>query len=143
MLTEDDFREEELAASCIAEQEKATLISVNDKVINYENDWIVDSACSNHMTGDEKILSSITEEKGKQMVITANNSKLPITHIGETEIVPRYSRHPVQLHNVYHVPGMKKNQLSVSQLVASGNYVVLGPNDVKIERKLKAIGALG
>lgn len=61
MLTEDDSREEELAASCIAEPEEATLISVNDKVINYENDWIVDSACSNHMTGDEKKLSSITE----------------------------------------------------------------------------------
>jgi len=77
------------------------------------------------------------------MVMTANNSKLPITHVGETEIVPRYSPHPVQLHNVYHVPGMKKNQLSVSQLAASGNYVVFGPNDVKVERKLKAIGAPG
>jgi len=35
MLTEDDSREEELAASCIAEPEEATLISVNDKVRNY------------------------------------------------------------------------------------------------------------
>lgn len=67
------------------------------------------------------------------MVVTANNSKLPITHVGETEIVPRYSPHPVQLHNVYHVPGMKENQLSVSQLAASGNYVVSGQTTSRLK----------
>ena len=51
--------------------------------------------------------------------------------------MPRYSSKQVQLQNVYHVPGMKKNLLSVSQLTVSGNYVVFGPNDVKVYRSLK------
>lgn len=36
-----------------------------------------------------------------------------------------------------HVPGMKKNLLSVSQLTKSGNYVVFGPDDVKVYRHLE------
>jgi GAG-pre-integrase domain len=41
---------------------------------------------------------------------------------------------------VYHVPGMKKNLLSVSQLTAQGNYVVFGPHEVKVYRNLKTSG---
>ena len=89
------------------------------------------------MIRDEKKLSSKIEYKGKRVVVTTNNSKLPITHIGETKIVPHYSPHPIQLHNVYHVPKMKKNLLSISQLATSRNYIVFGPNDVKVYKNLK------
>ena len=59
--------------------------------INYENDWIVDPGCRNHMTGDKDKLESTTEYNGRRVVVTTNNSKLPITHIGKTIIVPRLS----------------------------------------------------
>lgn len=36
------------------EQEEMALVAVSDQFINYDNDWIVDSGCSNHMTGDER-----------------------------------------------------------------------------------------
>ncbi|KAH0644478.1 hypothetical protein KY284_032362 [Solanum tuberosum] len=62
---------------------------------------------------------------------------MPITHIGKTVFVPYHSSRQVELQNVYHVPGMKKNLLSVSQLTYSGNYVLFGPNDVKVYRNLK------
>lgn len=64
---------------------------------------------------------------------------MPISHVGKTTIVPRFSPHRVQVDNVYHVPGMKKNLLSVSQLTAAGNYVVFGPKDLKVYRSLKPI----
>lgn len=83
--------------------------------IDYENDWIVDSGCSNHMTGDKEKLQNTTEYKGGRMVVTANNTRLPIAHIGKTVITLRFSPSQVQLQDVYHVPGMKKNLLSVSQ----------------------------
>ncbi|CAL1393647.1 unnamed protein product [Linum trigynum] len=112
-------------------------MSVDKNVIDYENDWIVDSGCSNHMTGDEQKLLNVSEYKGGRVVVTANNSKLPITHIGETLITPRFGDQQVELSNVYHVPGMRKNLMSVSQLTASGNYVVFGPRDVKVYRSLQ------
>lgn len=116
------------------------LTAIDEKQINYKDDWIVDSGCSNHMTGDKKKLMGTSEYQGEQVVVTANNSRLPITHIGSTIIVPHYSQRPVQLQNVYHVEGMSKNLLSVSQMTSTGNFVLFGPNDVKIYKDLKIIG---
>lgn len=43
----------------------------------------------------------------------------------------------MSLQNVYHVPGMKKNLLSVAQLTSSGHFVLFGPQDVKVYRDLE------
>ncbi|KAL6327785.1 hypothetical protein AAG906_025613 [Vitis piasezkii] len=71
------------------------------------------------------------------MVVTANNSKLPIAHIGNTVVSSQYNTNDVSLQNVYHVPGMKKNLLSVAQLTSSGHFVLFGPQDVKVYRDLE------
>ncbi|KAL0322020.1 UNVERIFIED_CONTAM: hypothetical protein Scaly_2498400 [Sesamum calycinum] len=42
----------------------------------------------------------------------------------------------VKLDDVYHVPGLKKNLISVSQITNSGKYVLFGPKDVKSERHM-------
>ncbi|KAH7857486.1 hypothetical protein Vadar_013288 [Vaccinium darrowii] len=129
------------ASSIVTEKSETALAAVpNRGAINYNDDWIVDSGCSNHMTGDKKKLSNLSAYKGDRVVVTANNSKLPITHIGKTVINPRFSPSEVKLQDVYHVPGMKKNLLSVSQLTSSGNYVVFGPKDVKVYQSLKPVG---
>ena len=62
-------------------KQESALTAASSESINYENDWIVDSSCSNHMTGDEKKLQSLTEYKGDRLVVTANDSRLPIAHI--------------------------------------------------------------
>jgi len=55
--------------------------------------------------------------------------------------VSRFNSHQLQLHNVYHVLGMK-NLLLVSQLTVDDNYVVFGPEDVKVYHNLKFTGEL-
>ena len=65
-------------------------------------------------------------------MVTANNSQLPITHIGDTVITSCSSQQQMQLEDVYRVSGMKKNLLSVSDLTDYGNYVVFSPKDVKV-----------
>ncbi|CAL9028014.1 unnamed protein product, partial [Prunus brigantina] len=72
--------------------------------------------CSNHMTGDKEKLQNLTEYRGNRVV--------------------------VPLQDVYHVPGMKKNLLSVAQLTSSGHYVLFGPRDVKVYQDLKISGML-
>ena len=79
------------------------LIVVALKRIDYESDWIVDSGCSNHMTGDREKLKNTIKYKGSHMMVKANNERLPITHIGKTTIVPHYSPNQVSLQDVYHV----------------------------------------
>lgn len=119
------------------EEEELALTATTPGRIDYENDWILDSGCSNHMTGDKQKLQNVSEYKGNRVVVTADNSKLPIAHIGKAIVTPRYNSNQVPLQDVYHVPGMKKNLLSVAQLTSSGHFVLFGPQDVKVYRDLK------
>lgn len=86
------------------------------------------------MTGDKQKLQNLSEYKGSRVVVTADNSRLPIAHIGKTIVTPRYNSNQVLLQDV---PGMKKNLLSMAQLTSSGHYVLFGPRDVKVYRDLK------
>nr|TKR98978.1 hypothetical protein D5086_0000197670 [Populus alba] len=107
--------------------------------IDYEKNWIIDSGCSNHMTGDKEKLKNLVEYKGKHVVVTANNSKLAIAHVGDAVVSSQLNLKDVSLQNVYHVPGMKKNLLSVAQLTSSGHFVLFGPQDVKVYRDLESL----
>ncbi|PHT43340.1 hypothetical protein CQW23_17365 [Capsicum baccatum] len=100
---------------------------------------IVDSKCSNHITGDKEKLQHLSEYKGSKVVVTTNNSKLSIAYIGNTVVSPQHSDIEVTLQNVYHVPSMKKNLLSVAQLTSSGYFVLFGPQDVMVYRDLETI----
>ena len=118
-------------------EEELALTATTFNQIDYEHDWIVDSGCSNHMTGVKEKLQNLSEYRGSRVVVTADNSKLPIAHIGNTLVSPQWCDEEVPLQNVYHVPGMKKNLLSVAQLTTSGHSVLFGPEDVKIYRDLE------
>ncbi|KAE8676041.1 hypothetical protein F3Y22_tig00111634pilonHSYRG00007 [Hibiscus syriacus] len=109
--SEDGWDAEALFAT---EEEELALTVTTPERIDYKNDWIVDSGCSNHMTGDKQKLQNLSEYNGGRVVVIADNSRLPITHIG-----------------------MKKNLLSVAQLTSSGHYVLFGPQDVKVYRDVK------
>ena len=107
--------EEEMTAASIVEEDKEMALAVaNPKQVNYREDWIVDSGCSNHMTGDKEKLQNMSKYKGTRVVVTADNTRLPIAQIGETLISPRFNVEKVPLEQVYHVPGVKKNLLSVA-----------------------------
>ncbi|KAL8138008.1 hypothetical protein V2J09_004009 [Rumex salicifolius] len=127
--------EEELALTSTVVEIPSTEACVADSVkkerINYEKDWIVDSGCSHHMTGDMSKFTKMRKYKGREAVITANNTMHPVQHVGDLTISPCKGGSKV-LEDVYHVPGMKKNLVSVPQITVAGNYVVFGPDNVKV-----------
>ncbi|GJZ55387.1 integrase [Tanacetum coccineum] len=47
----------------------------------------------------------------------------------------------VKLEDVYHVPGLKRNLVSVPQITASGKYVLFGPSNVKILDNVRNLAA--
>ncbi|KAE8681852.1 hypothetical protein F3Y22_tig00111303pilonHSYRG00095 [Hibiscus syriacus] len=77
--SEDSWDAEALFAT---EEEELALTVTTPERIDYKNDWIVDSGCSNHMTGEKQKLQSLSEYNEGRVVVTTDNSRLPITHIG-------------------------------------------------------------
>ncbi|RVW59275.1 Retrovirus-related Pol polyprotein from transposon TNT 1-94 [Vitis vinifera] len=44
---------------------ESAFIATTSEQIDYEKDWIIDSGCSNHMTGDKEKLQDLSEYKGR------------------------------------------------------------------------------
>lgn len=107
---------------------------------NYSKDWVVDSGCSNHMTGDVGKFITKKQYTGKRVVVTVNNSKLPIAHVGDATCVQHSKGKEILLKDVYHIPSIKKSLLSVSQITNLGDWVVFGPKDVKVYKEVEIIG---
>ncbi|XVE51173.1 hypothetical protein DITRI_Ditri02bG0018100 [Diplodiscus trichospermus] len=78
----------DVEASFAMEEEELALMTTVPGPIDYNNNWIVDSGCSNHMTGDKEKLQNMIEYKGGRVAVTANNSRLTISYIGKTIITP-------------------------------------------------------
>ncbi|KAK2978138.1 hypothetical protein RJ640_029132 [Escallonia rubra] len=68
--SEDDWDTEALFAA----EEELALTATTFEQIDYENDWIVDSGCSNHMTGDQEKLQNLSEYKGSRVVLSSNET---------------------------------------------------------------------
>ncbi|KAG5581352.1 hypothetical protein H5410_051979 [Solanum commersonii] len=119
------------------EKEDLALTTTISKSIDYENDWIVDSGCENHMAGDKQKLQNPSVYKGSRVVVTANDSRLPIAHIGKTIVSLQHGTNHMSLQNVYHVPSMKKKLAFGVTINMCGNYVLFGPDDVRIYQDLK------
>ena len=111
-------------------------VSANAHVfIDYNKEWIVDSGCSHHATGNETLLSGVRPQCQKKVTMTADNSMHPMTKEGDL------NDGSVLLKDVYHVPGLKKNLASISQITDSGRYVLFGPKDVQILSNVKHVAA--
>ncbi|KAH7845483.1 hypothetical protein Vadar_002790 [Vaccinium darrowii] len=55
-------------------------------MINFDNDWIVDSGCGHHLTGDGSKFSSFREYQGNDAIITADNSIHPVEKEGVVKL---------------------------------------------------------
>lgn len=64
-------------ATLEAYDEDMAMISTGT-LIDYLNDWIIDSGCLNHMTGDVKKFRSTRPYEGNRVVVTSDNSQHPL-----------------------------------------------------------------
>ncbi|CAN0853910.1 hypothetical protein LINGRAHAP2_LOCUS5762, partial [Linum grandiflorum] len=89
---------------------------------NQENEWILDSGCTHHMTGNKSFFNKINIT-GKGNVKFGDNRKSKILGVGEI-----LSEKGVILKKVYLVENLKHNLLSISQICSGENYVVFDSN---------------
>ena len=56
--------------------EAPAFAATTEPILNYKEDWIINSGCSNLMTNDDKKLEDMTDYKGRRVVLMADNSKV-------------------------------------------------------------------
>ena len=79
-----------------------------------KKDWIIDSGCSHHMTGDMSKFVKFRSHDGG-IVRVGNNAACHITGIGSLELDDK-----TYIDDVYFVDGLKHNLLSIGQLMDKG-----------------------
>lgn len=61
-----------------------------------------------------------------------NFKQLEVANSSKIMIMPHSISDQVELNNVFHVSQMKENSVSVSQLIFIRNFVMFGPNGIKV-----------
>eukprot|EP00253_Pinus_taeda_P029590 PITA_29590 len=92
-----------------------------------EDIWFLDSGCSNHMTRNLALFSAL-DQSVKSQVTLGTDSKISVMGKGEVKIFTKQGERKT-IADVYYVPGMRCNLLSIGQLVQNG-YNVYFVNDV-------------
>lgn len=96
--------------------------------------WFVDSRATCHMTGVRDHFISLLKDDIDLEVVFGDNSKLILARVRKISF-QRESLPPLKVTNVLHVPGLKKNLISVSNLEERGYEVVFCRGQVLIYPK--------
>lgn len=107
---------------------------------NYNENWVIDSGASEHITCDESLLIDKQNYEDGMPVIIPNGDIIPMKEIG-TSMLPNGLR----INRVLHIPEFKCNLLSVSRMTKDLNCsVTFYPNfcmmQVLRSRKLIGVG---
>ncbi|KAB2616999.1 hypothetical protein D8674_012868 [Pyrus ussuriensis x Pyrus communis] len=97
--------------------------------------WFLDSRCSNHMCGDRDIFTNL-DESFVHSVKLGNNSRMNVVGKGSVSLVLNGINHVVN--EVYYVPELKNNLLSIGQLQERGLAILIKEGACKIYHPTKA-----
>lgn len=97
--------------------------------------WCVDSGCTDHLVNDKKLFSKYVQlNKPRTIAAAKNGVKLEAIGIGtiEASCICNNIRIPITITNVFYVPEVRKNLLSVDKMESSGLKVVFSNGNVKV-----------
>ncbi|XP_050890748.1 uncharacterized protein LOC127096185 [Lathyrus oleraceus] len=101
-----------------------------------DNIWFIDSGCSNHMCGDSSLFCDL--EKGfNEVVRLGNYASMNVVGKESVQLTVKGVNHLVR--DVYYVPGLKNNLLSVGQLQERGLAVLMRSNMCRIYHHTKGL----
>ncbi len=133
LVAQDDVSEEERIVCLIAKHEEYTA-----KIkTNPSNDWIIDSGCSNHMTHNKSIFTSLTPYVKDHFVELGNTSKARIAAEGTVEVNILVNRIPriCKLSSVLLVPELRYNLMSIPTIDKQGNHAAFVTENARLRAK--------
>ncbi|XP_074363226.1 uncharacterized protein LOC141703678 [Apium graveolens] len=98
--------------------------------------WYIDSGCSNHMCGNLSLFCDVTKGNSK-VVRLGNSASMEVAGKGSVCLTIKGINYVVR--NVYYVPGLKNNLLSVGQLQERGLAVLMKKNECRIYHDTKGL----
>ncbi len=110
-------------------EQNVSLSSVSGKIA--EDSWILDSGASHHMTGDESLMMELRDGPRTQFQV-ANGEMVESTKIGAAMVIANGK--PIKVEDIYLVPGLKANLLSVPAITKKGFTVVFKENQVTVSK---------
>lgn len=111
------------------EDEVLLMAYVELKGANRSDAWFVDSGCSNHMCGNQNMFTNL-DTSFTHTVKLGNNHKLEVCGKGAIKIILKGVSYVIS--DVYHVPELRNNLLSVGQLQEKGLDVLFKGGDQKV-----------
>lgn len=112
------------------------LMACMDSDDDRKNRWFFDSGCSNHMSGDLSKFSQL-DDKYQHSVKLGNNYKMKIHGKGRVKLCVNGIKHI--LTDVFYVPGLTNNLLSVGQLQERGIGVLMQSGKCKVYHPEKGL----
>ena len=100
------------------QEDSTLLLACQDKDGGKENTWYLDTGASNHMCGKRSMFVELNESVSGN-VSFGDESKVPVKGKGKILIRLKNGGHQF-ISNVYYVPSMKNNILSLGQLLEKG-----------------------
>ncbi|CAL8990723.1 unnamed protein product [Prunus brigantina] len=97
--------------------------------VKLNNSWYVDNGCSNHMTGDERLLVDIRRDVTSKVKMGTGET-VQVAGKGTLVVETKTGRKHIQ--EVMLVPGLEENLLSVGQMMEHGYCLVFGKGMVTI-----------
>ena len=105
------------------EERNVLLLAHNGESQESEHTWYLDTGASNHMCGRKKLFEKLDETvRGK--VSFGDNSQIPVMGKGDIQFRARDGSNQV-ISNVYFVPKMTSNILSLGQLLERGYEIAM------------------
>ncbi|KAI5320266.1 hypothetical protein L3X38_039974 [Prunus dulcis] len=97
--------------------------------VKISNSWYVDNGCSNHMTGDERLLIDIRRDVTSKVKMGTGET---VQVVGKGTLVIETKTGRKHIQEVMLVPGLEENLLSVGQMMEHGYCLVFGKGMVTI-----------
>ena len=113
------------------EEDEILLVAYEETTQSVQReDWFLDSGCSNHMTGNKQWFTEIHEEGLNKNVKLGNDTTLNVVARGNIQVQINGVTHVIS--NVYYVPELKTNLLSLGQLQEKGLAILIQNGTCKI-----------
>ncbi|GKV47387.1 hypothetical protein SLEP1_g54294 [Rubroshorea leprosula] len=132
--SEGRYKENDQKAHYVQEEDDSEyhallMVTSTNEASNYHT-WFLDTGCTNHMCGKKEFFVDL-DESYRSKVKFADESTVPVMGKGRILIKLKNGDHNY-ISDVFYVPDMKSNLLSLSQLLERGYNMLLCDNQLSI-----------